>query len=355
MEDPVLNRSLRETRELHQRWSQFHDICVMAMKAGKSTTPAELKFLELKSQIAMLHDGFMERLDHDQKTGQNLMNILADSITLSRVANYTNAERQKFQFDWNEIFLLLTEQIGTLEDEQTRLSKVSKRAHSTARRKEQMQVQIQAFFQSIYLKIVLGLAGLIFVFWGVPTFGIYDYGKLYETPLKPLYLFYTNQFHRVVISSDYAYHDFQEIQPRDTNPAEHERIDRNRDGESDLTVDYFINTAMFEIGFLREQMDEAGKLVRTARFDRERYTADNQDVRLFWLLFPATDGAKRFVEMAVEGVEKQPSGQRGNIRNRCYVQRKANLVVVGLSAHVLRYDHPNDKWKLKKTSNLLAP
>ena len=100
MQDPVLNSSLDETRELQTRWSQFHDFVKMAMGGQKVSAQAEMKFLELKSRIAMLHDGFMARLEHEQKTGQNIMNIIGDCILLGRMGNATDAERQKFEFDW---------------------------------------------------------------------------------------------------------------------------------------------------------------------------------------------------------------------------------------------------------------
>src|SRR5215831_15459254 len=101
MEDPLLNRSLEESKELQTRWSQFRDFYMMAAKAQQRiTAQAEMKFLELKSRIAMLHDSFMEKLEHDQKTGQAILTIVGDCILLGRLANVSEAEKQKFEFDW---------------------------------------------------------------------------------------------------------------------------------------------------------------------------------------------------------------------------------------------------------------
>ena len=216
MEDPILNRSLEESKELHARWSQFRDFVMMAVRQRKVTAQAEMKFLELKCRIAMLHDGFMERLEHEQKTGQNIMSILADCILLNRCAQYSDAERQKFEFDWNECFLLITEQISTLESEKERLAGINERAFKAARRKEVIVATIQNFFRSGLFKGILITFAIVMVVWGIPALGIYDYRNFYKMSWsRPLYVLYTNEFYRPFINGDYDYNDLKEVPARE--------------------------------------------------------------------------------------------------------------------------------------------
>jgi hypothetical protein len=141
MEDPILNRNLEEIKELQTRWNQFHDFYNMAVQQGvaKVTAPAEMKFLELKSRIAMLHDGFMGGVKSDVKTAQNIIQIVADCIQLKKCAQATEAEKQKFEFDWNECFMLLNETVSTMEEEKKRLAGINERAYKAAQRREVMK------------------------------------------------------------------------------------------------------------------------------------------------------------------------------------------------------------------------
>jgi hypothetical protein len=353
MEDLVLNVSLEETRALQERWSQFQDICVMAMKKGKVSSKGELKFLDIKSKIAMLHDGFMTRLDHDQKTGQNLMNILGDCILLQRVANYSDAERQKFQFDWNECFLLLTEQVGTLEEEQGRLAKISKRAYNATKRRERLKVQIEAFLQSIYLKLVMGLVALIMVVWGVPAFNIYDYRELGDMGWsRPAYLLYVNYFHRPVVDEDFEYGRLEEL-----NPAPQETADRIHfmgATVGELSRESFENTTLVEIGCTEDELGEIGELLGSLKkYDKSRYEADRVDVRFFWLLFDTTPDAKRFVELCSQGLPKRQPDDQKRITNEVWIRRKANFIAIGISGHQMRRDYAAKKWHFKETDNML--
>ena len=338
MEDPILNRSLEETRELHTRWSQFRDFVMMAVKQRKTTAQAEMKFLELKSRIAMLHDGFMERLEHEQKTGQNIMSIVADCILLKRCADYSDAEKQKFEFDWNECFLLLTEQLGHLEEQQRKLAAISKRAFNAARRRERMAASVHNFLHSNYLKAVIILAVLFMILWGVPAFGIYDYtnfGKMSWS--KPIYRPFVNFVWRPYFNTHLKYQEWKEVRRNEGNdPVGETRgaITLNDTGNSQLTQDYFKERELPWLGLRGEQLENARRVFDSvSHYETERYTAQREDARFYYMLFPEIDQAVEFTTILREGVNAAPAAKQEEVKRDVVLQRRANLVVIGISTH----------------------
>ncbi len=338
MEDPVLNRSLEETRELHTRWGQFRDFVLMAIKSRKVSAQAEMKFLELKSRIAMLHDGFMQRLQHEQKTGQNIMAIVGDCILLKRCAAYNDAEKQKFEFDWNECYLLLTEQMGALEEEQRRLAAINERAYNLARRREAMTAQVHNFLRSTGFKFVMGVLALIFVGWGVPALDIYQYTELGKMSWsQPFYRPFVNFFWRPVINSELPYMTFEEIRRNDNvNLPGSISVESNRD----VTPEYFRETELAgRAGFrLRGPALERARqaLPPDARFETERFTAQNEDSRFYYIYFDSVDQAIAFTDSLREAVQEMSTEDKSAVRGQVFLQRRANFVVIGVSKHVHR-------------------
>lgn len=165
MEDPELNRILDETKELQIRWGQFRDFVRAAMGGQAITAAHELKFMDLKSRIAMLHDSFTSLLRHEErKTGQMLLTIISESILLRRIALTNESEKQKFEYDWNDVTMLLTEHIASLEAEKERVAAINPRAFARERAKERMKFRIRNFLNNTLVRfaaIVLVLAGTL--------------------------------------------------------------------------------------------------------------------------------------------------------------------------------------------------
>jgi hypothetical protein len=177
MEDPILNRSIEETRELASRWAQFHDFFRMG-KTGDNLTPqAEMKFLEVKMRVAMLHGGFMQAVRHDQKTAQNLISIMGSCTRLTRIKGMNPNEIQKIEYDWNEAYLLISETLSQLEEERDNLLHVNERMHklqqffSGAGRRSSASFGIRLSWSR---RSVLLVAGLL----AVPMLGLYDITRL---------------------------------------------------------------------------------------------------------------------------------------------------------------------------------
>ncbi|MBM3334873.1 hypothetical protein FJY63_09450, partial [Candidatus Sumerlaeota bacterium] len=125
MIDPVLERHYSDCRELMNLWREYHDFFKMAVSGEGVTPEKEGRFITLKSRIAMLHDSFMDCLEHDQNIGQNVLAIVTRSITLKHVARMSPAEIKKIELEWHESYLLLNETLGGLDDRRKRFAQVS--------------------------------------------------------------------------------------------------------------------------------------------------------------------------------------------------------------------------------------
>lgn len=179
MQNPVLERQLMDCKELAEAWRQFLDLFNAAIRGGDELTPQrEQAFLEVKSRIAMLHDTFMDALRHDQQIGQNIFGIITRCITMRHVNKMSPAETKKIEIEWHESYLLLNETISTLDEEIQRLAAINPTKYHLKRFFERIKVNLVAFLKSRLLKYTIGAAAIVFVIWGIPMFGIYDYDDL---------------------------------------------------------------------------------------------------------------------------------------------------------------------------------
>ena len=355
MEDPVLNRNIEETKELHTRWGQFRDFVIMSMKGQPVTPQAEMKFMELKSRIAMLHDGFMNGLQHDKKTGMNVMNIMSDCILLKRLNNATDAEVQKFEFDWNECFLLLTEQLGTLEDEKKRLAGINERAWKAAKRKQRLEASIHNFLHSPLLKYA-GIAAAVFmIVWGIPAFGIYDYrefGKM-SWSAKP-YFAYVNYVHRPIFDKDFPYESYVEIARDETNKPEEKFQTVKKEDAGSLNFQLFHDVILMQLGLTQADLSAMDDILKKNKyFGSIRYTADGKDVQFYYILLGTTEDAKSLCDKLKSVYSAMTSQQAKNIKDNVFVARKANFVAFGVSPHIMREEFVKQEWKFpKETRNI---
>lgn len=354
MRDPALDRNLEETRELHQRWSQFHDFFNMAAKGTKVTPEAEMKFLDLKTRIAMLHDGFMQSLKHDHKVGQNVLQILGQCIMLRRIPNLSNAEVQKIEFDWNEAYLLMTETVANLEEEQERLASISENAWKMQKAKERFSTSMNNFLVGPWFKLILVLGILGFIIVGVPMLGIYDYKNLKrDLPWSaPVY-------DRVMSGIRFVYSDlsFSELKEAETGLASREDYPPDDAGVSQITPE-FVYSQLPNLGFDPAYIQEVKEIFdRRIGFDKEKRSLKNargQSMYAYYILFRDADDAKRFVELRRRGVEKLDQQIRDNLNATLNVARKANFVAIFVSAEEeLRSGFGQKKFKFKESQMYL--
>jgi hypothetical protein len=348
VEDPALNRNLEECKELHTRWSQFHDFFNLAVKGEKITPQAEMKFLELKTRIAMLHDGFMESLSHDHKTGQNVLSILASCILLRRIPMLSNAEIQKLDYDWNEVYMLMTETIATLEEEKERLLGINETAYKMGKMRDRTVASISNFFTSPLFKFaaVLGIFG--FVVFGIPAFDIYDYRELpTDLPWTASTVYKVEGLIRKV-NKEYP---LRVLSEHDRPSDYHERSNYVSDGQRAMavTVDYF-KTQYSAMGFLSADSDSIDFLVDN-RIDFQGDSVSlafgssiTDRMTVYILLLKDTEAAEEFIRLRNKGLATLPDGGAAKRRefNLC---RARNLIGVFHSTErELREDYPRQHW-----------
>lgn len=198
MIDPDLERRYSECVQLVDAWKEFLDLVNMAIKGDAAINEKhEDQFLQNKATIAMLHDGFTDSLKHDKSTGQTMIDLVNRSISLKFLRKALEAEQKKIVVEWHEVFLLLNETVTTLQERREMLANRNEFLWKLGKFKDRTITRIYNFLFSIYFKTFAGLVVFIFIIWGVPAFGIYDWDELrdvefLETPFS--YFFMTGRF-----------------------------------------------------------------------------------------------------------------------------------------------------------------
>ena len=358
MEDPVLNLNLEDTKELHTRWSQFREFFTLAQKGGKITPEAERKFLELKTRIAMLHDSFMQSLQHDQNVGQNIMTILASCIMLKRVPLMNNVEVQKLEFDWNEAYLLIHETIAGLEEEKERLLGVNETLFKIQQVREQATAKVHNFLVGpavkLFAGITIGVAVVLFLpeYFFNKNFGVYNYvylkqdagwsAILYDRVVPLVRLFY----------SDLTYPEWRELDIKSPSDLPDDKyIISTRDLDA-FTSEYFL-TQIVTLGFSASDRTEVADLIERVRnFNRVRvavYGRPATGTVTYNILFRDSDDAKRFVELRRKGLDALDAEEAEAIKKRVNICRKANFLgVFDSTRELLRNEYPVDRYDFKE-------
>lgn len=329
MQDPILNRNLEETKELAIRWSQFHEFFKLGVKGQNITPQSEFKFLELKTRIAMLHDGFLRSVQRDPRIAQNVINVMAACILLRRLSSMSQMDLQKLEYDWNEAYLLMTETISQLEDRRQELLLVSEGAYKLNQWRKRIfrgaggiarhPVSIVAFVLLIFAMLIAGL----------PALGVYDIRSIRERMpfTAPVYDPVVGILRKVF--TDIPYSSGAEIQVADPRFGQ---IDRGVGGAlaDRLAPKDFINQ-LVNRGFNVNDVDRVTALFN----DRLHYDAeiflDPADGKLIChqVLFASTHDAREFIHLRQAGLDKMGNNDaRYRVQQKYTVCRRANLIVL---------------------------
>lgn len=332
MIDPKLNRNLEETRELALRWSQFHDFFNLAIK-GESISPnAELKFLELKTRVAMLHDGFLKSIKHDMKVAQNVLAILGACITLRRVHELSSTETQKLEYDWNETFMLMNETVASLEEDIEQLGDISETAHKMQALRSNVRRRVRGFTGNLWFRAAVALGIVLFFLIGLPVMGIVNYNFI-----KRRAPFLTGTYNSVAsvarnVFPETPYSDRKEAAPLDIRYGSESPSDR--DLLKQLTPERFYGQLHF-LGYAAEDLKEAKKLARrfrppdglTSHIFRD-HTGTGK-VYVYDILFWKGEDARKFAKLRLEGIKKIDDEKiRQRALERVSLWRSANRVVI---------------------------
>lgn len=350
MEDPKLNRSIEETRELATRWSQFHDFFRMGVKGENITPQAEMKFLEVKMRVALLHGSFMASVRHDQKIAQNIIAIMSTCILLKRLKGMNASELQKLEYDWNESYLLISETLSQLEDEREALLPVSERLHklNDFRRNalsRSLKLARNPFF-IVGLLLLLLLGSLI----GAPLLGYYDITRLKsQAP-------FTRKFYDPVMNTlrvvfpEIPYSDFAEVKQKD--PA----FGKKDPSARGSLINGVGEAAILELtnrGFPREQVLAFFDMFQGNRaFASSVFLTPNDTPMLeHYILFKTTEDARRVQDLRRDHMNNVLNQEaRYNIDANLTICRRANLLVLlELGSAEYRREFAMEKWGFKES------
>lgn len=315
MIDPDLERRTAECTELMEYWRQFLDLIYRAVKPPQTITPQlEQQFLNVKARIAMLHDSFMEALKHERGTGQAMIDIVNRAITLRIMTKVSESEIKKIEIEWHEVFLLLNESVTSLHEERARLADINEFAYNLKKRQERILVQLKGIVRSFYFKISAILLVLVFVLFGIPAFGIYDYDNLRDVnKLSGVVKVYLKVARDIGFDSAYySMADFMKVLPQDS--AELDTVKKVTIVTKDRKKDAIIPQLSF---FSQDAQD---LLKKSQGYDLVKYTSGhNADayIVVFWLR--KTKDAKSIDLSAT---------QSSTIPDNTYVYRKSNVILI---------------------------
>lgn len=183
MVDPEVERQYADTKELLRLWQEFYEYFEMAKRGDDLSPEKEEAFLELKSKIAMLHDSFMDALTHDQNIGQNVLDIVTRSISLKHLNRQNVADIKKMEIEWHESYLLLNETVALLEEKRQQLASMSEAQYRAQKAAGLASQRIHGILTSVYLKLALIVAGVLFGTVGVQVLGIFDWNTTANYPV----------------------------------------------------------------------------------------------------------------------------------------------------------------------------
>jgi hypothetical protein len=212
MIDPLVERRYSDCRELLNLWRRYHDFFKVAVTGDGITPDKEHEFITVKSRIAMLHDIFMDCLDHDQNIGQNVLSIVTRSITLKHVHRMSTAEIKKIELEWHESYLLLNETLGMLDDKRRQFANVTPSKYYRQLYTKKAAKALRDFVTSWVFKTIVVLAVLMVGVFAAMQFGLMDKVANWP-PTRKLVIKFEDLLRFAV--KEYPYRDLESLQRLD--------------------------------------------------------------------------------------------------------------------------------------------
>lgn len=349
MEDPILNRSIEETKELAARWSQFHDFFRMGVKGENLTPQAEMKFLEVKMRVAMLHGSFMKSVKHDQKVAQNIISVMAACILLKRLKGMNATELQKLEYEWNEAYLLISDTISHLEEEREALLPVSERVHKLNQMRVGATKTTLKFLKNPIFITVFVLATLSSVLIGAPVLGFYDI-----THTKKDFPF-TRRFYNPTMNALRKY--FPEIPFTDMEefPVVNHAFAQADPSQRAVLFSRVGEEAIRELtnrGFALEDVPAIFEIYQRRRTHETKVFFAPGDKRIIEhrLLFENAEDARKILELRKANMENNLSQEEAyNINANVTFCRRANMIILlELSTPDYRATYAREKFGMRE-------
>lgn len=162
MIDPVLEKDIEMMHKLQEVWKQYLDIISETLKMKSIPPEKEKEFMDIKSTIAMYHDEFHELAHEDPQTAQNMISLVARTISLKHLQRLSAAEIKKIEIEWHEVNFLLNNVIGELEEKRERTLEIKLYAYKG----KKCINNIGYFFSSVYHNMFVRLVVILAILFG---------------------------------------------------------------------------------------------------------------------------------------------------------------------------------------------
>ncbi|GAB4314765.1 MAG: hypothetical protein Kow0059_06710 [Candidatus Sumerlaeia bacterium] len=213
MIDPKLEEQISATQQLLQIWQRFHEYFTFGLKGTDIDAQREREFLQIKSQIALLHDTFMEALEHDLNIGQNIMSIASRCITLKGLKKLSNADVQKLEIEWHESYLLLNETVSALQEKRQQIASINPHLFKLKKSLKLLGVRLKNLTGQVWFKALAIVIVIVAAVVGLFAFGVINPDMLKQNRYtQPLYNSLMKAAKR--FSSSVPFDSFNEV-PRD--------------------------------------------------------------------------------------------------------------------------------------------
>ena len=285
MIDPNLERRFAECTELVDAWKLFMELVNRAVKPPKTTNAQlEQQFLNTKARIAVLHDSFVESLKHDKQIGANMLEIVNRAITLRLLSKIGEPEAKKFEQEWHEVFMLLNGTVSDLNEERAKIATVNEFAHNMGKAKTAGLLHAKAFLTSIWFKIIVFVVVAIFVIWGGPAMGLYQWDSLRRVSwMRPIVKTYLD-VGRNSFGFNFAYYDMESVMKimRDAAvPGTQGAEVRTDKSPMDPTIPNMLSQMRLYGSDQRELQTEQGLLMGAKNYEYIRYNSDGSANQAF--------------------------------------------------------------------------
>jgi hypothetical protein len=287
---------------------------------------------------------------HDQKVAQNIIDVMAACILLKRLKGMNPAEQQKLEYDWNESYLLISETLSQLEEEQEDLAPISERAHQFAELRRKSFVRAGQLIRSPLFLGALVVVALLCVAIGAPVMGFYDIRDIRnDVP-------FTRKFYNPAINTirvafpGIPYASLEEVKQK--NP-QYAPVDPTVRGSLINGVGEAAFAELTNRGFPREHFQTFLNLIQKNRgFKSTVYTTGPDSILVeHVILFDTVEDAKVLEEIRRENMDNRITPeQRHNIEENLTLCRRANMwVVLELSNPDYRATFAEEKWGFKES------
>ncbi len=161
MKDPVLDQDIDMMHKLQEEWKLFLDIISQSLKYKTIPSEKEEEFMKVKSNLAMYHDEFVTLAEEDPQTAQNMLSLVARTISLKHLRRLSAAEVKKIEIEWHEVNFLLNNVIGELEEKRERTNQINPMTFKGKKVLANIGLFFSSLFHNTALRVIVALVILV--------------------------------------------------------------------------------------------------------------------------------------------------------------------------------------------------